>query len=57
MTKTRNPQRRIWWGVGGLEREESCGGGAEEVVDRKYWTLHRPGSAKISKLVFIQKKP
>ena len=54
MTRTRNPQRRIWWGVEVLEREESHGGGAEEVVDRKCWRLHRPGSKKVLDLVFLR---
>lgn len=47
MTRTRNPQKRIWWVVEVLEREESRGGEAEEVVevvDRKCWTLHRRDS-------------
>lgn len=59
MTRTRNPQKRIWWVVEVLEREESRGGEAEEVVevvDRKCWTLHRRDSTDFSELVFVQGK-
>lgn len=53
MTRTRNPQRRIWWGAEVLEREESRGGEVEGVVDRMSWTLHQRGSINISKLAFF----
>lgn len=37
------------------EREESHGGGVEELVDRMSWTLHRWGSKEILELVFFFK--
>ena len=54
MTRTRNPQRRDWWGVEGLWGDlRGEGEGEGEVVDRKCWTLHRPGSVNILELVLL----
>ena len=52
MTRTRDPRTRTWWGVEALGKELR-GGLVEDLDGRNCWTLHQPGSIRISESAFL----